>query len=52
MYFFFKCTAIVDEYYPQIYEYLTNELDSNFVCQLSGICPGPDRPIDVSTSFK
>ncbi|XP_029033068.1 prosaposin [Osmia bicornis bicornis] len=41
-----ECTAIVDEYYPQIYEYLTNELDSNFVCQLSGICPGPDRPID------
>nr|XP_003705001.1 PREDICTED: prosaposin [Megachile rotundata]XP_012144582.1 PREDICTED: prosaposin [Megachile rotundata]XP_012144583.1 PREDICTED: prosaposin [Megachile rotundata] len=41
-----ECTAIVDEYYPQIYEYLTKELDSNFICQMSGICPGPDKSVE------
>lgn len=40
-----ECKAIVDEYYEQIYEYLTKGLNSNFVCQLSGICPGPDKTI-------
>lgn len=38
-----ECKAIVDEYYSQIYEYLTKGLDSNLVCQLSGICPAPDK---------
>ncbi|XP_067214936.1 prosaposin [Linepithema humile] len=38
-----ECKAIVDEYYPQIYEYLTKGLDSSLVCQLSGICPSPGK---------
>ncbi|XP_071553220.1 prosaposin isoform X1 [Temnothorax nylanderi] len=40
-----ECKAIVDEYYSQIYEYLTNGLDSNVVCQISGICPSPGKAI-------
>lgn len=40
-----ECTAIVNQYYPQIYEYLTKGLDSNAVCQLSGICPSPGKTI-------
>lgn len=36
-----ECTAIVDEYYPQIYSYLTNGLNTHIVCQMSGICPAP-----------
>lgn len=44
-----ECTAIVDEYYPQIYDYLTKGLNSNMVCQMSGICPAPgytgDKPV-------
>ncbi|XP_012523993.1 prosaposin [Monomorium pharaonis] len=38
-----ECKAIVEEYYSQIYEYLTHGLNSNVVCQISGICPGPDK---------
>ncbi|XP_076766761.1 prosaposin [Xylocopa sonorina] len=38
-----ECTAIVDEYYPEMYEYLTKSLNSNMVCQMSGICPAPDK---------
>ncbi|XP_043511576.1 prosaposin [Frieseomelitta varia] len=33
-----ECLAIVDEYYPQIYEYLTKTLNSDLVCQISGMC--------------
>lgn len=40
-----ECKSIVDEYYAQIYEYLTKGLDSNLVCQISGICPGPGKMI-------
>ncbi|KMQ91333.1 proactivator polypeptide, partial [Lasius niger] len=40
-----ECKAIVDEYYQQIYEYLTKGLNSNLVCQLSGICPSPGKTI-------
>ncbi|KAG7213045.1 hypothetical protein KM043_002376 [Ampulex compressa] len=44
-----ECKAIVDEYYMQMYDYLTKGLDGNFICQMSGICPGPgnamNRPI-------
>lgn len=38
-----ECTAIVEEYYPEIYEYLTHGLNSNFVCELSGLCPKPGK---------
>ncbi|XP_070518678.1 prosaposin [Cardiocondyla obscurior] len=42
-----ECKAIVSEYYPQIYEYLTKGLDSNIVCQISGICPAPDKNLQT-----
>lgn len=38
-----ECTEIVDEYYPVIYEYLTRELNSKSVCQMSGMCPAEGR---------
>lgn len=38
-----ECIAIVDEYYPQIYEYLTKTLNSNIACQMSGLCPAPEK---------
>ncbi|XP_046741352.1 prosaposin isoform X2 [Diprion similis] len=43
--FSFECTAIVDEYYPQIYSYLTNELDGTSICQIIGVCPSPDKSV-------
>ncbi|XP_015439486.1 PREDICTED: prosaposin [Dufourea novaeangliae] len=41
-----ECIAIVDEYYPQIYEYLTKGLNSIAVCQMSGICPAPGKSLE------
>ncbi|KAI4489481.1 hypothetical protein M0802_011093 [Mischocyttarus mexicanus] len=38
-----ECRAIVDEYYPEIYSYLTNKLNGNLICQMSGICPSPGK---------
>ncbi|RLU22887.1 hypothetical protein DMN91_005165 [Ooceraea biroi] len=38
-----ECKAIVDEYYMEIYEYLTKGLDSNLACQMAGICPSRDK---------
>ncbi|XP_020280351.1 prosaposin [Pseudomyrmex gracilis] len=38
-----ECSEIVKEYYPEIYEYLTRGLNTNLVCQLSGICPSPGK---------
>ncbi|EFN88386.1 prosaposin [Harpegnathos saltator] len=38
-----ECQAIVDQYYTQIYEYLTKGLNSNIVCQMTGICPSPGK---------
>lgn len=40
-----ECTAIVEEYYPEIYEYLTHGLNSNFVCQMCDLCPQPGKPV-------
>ncbi|CAK9829953.1 PSAP [Anthophora retusa] len=42
-----ECIAIVDEYYPQIYQYLTKGLNSEFACQMSGLCPSPDKSIQT-----
>ncbi|CAK9795646.1 PSAP [Anthophora quadrimaculata] len=42
-----ECTSIVDEYYPQIYEYLTKGLNSEFACQMGGLCPSPDKSIQT-----
>ncbi|KAG8037667.1 hypothetical protein G9C98_005878 [Cotesia typhae] len=41
-----ECVSIVDQYYPEIYQYLVNGLDSNAVCEMAGICPAPDRKLD------
>ncbi|XP_076239363.1 prosaposin isoform X2 [Calliopsis andreniformis] len=38
-----ECTSIVDEYYPQIYEYLTKGLNGNAVCKMAGLCPAPGK---------
>ncbi|KAJ8674866.1 hypothetical protein QAD02_010652 [Eretmocerus hayati] len=38
-----ECKAIVDEYYPQIYNYLTEKLNANAVCEMGGLCPPPGK---------
>ncbi|KAJ8681335.1 hypothetical protein QAD02_017122 [Eretmocerus hayati] len=38
-----ECKAVVDEYYPQIYNYLTEKLNGNAVCQMGGLCPAPGK---------
>lgn len=38
-----ECKAIVSEYYEEIYSYLTNELDSNTLCQVAEICLSSDK---------
>ncbi|XP_012259045.2 prosaposin [Athalia rosae] len=38
-----ECIAIVDEYYPEIYGYLTNGLDGNALCQMASVCPRPQK---------
>lgn len=36
-----ECKSVVNQYYPEIYEYLVHGLDSNVICQMGGICPAP-----------
>lgn len=38
-----ECKSIVDQYYPEIYEFLVHKLNSNVVCQMGGICPLPGQ---------
>lgn len=40
-----ECIAIVDEYYPQIYEYLKKGLNCNIICKIMGICPTPGKTV-------
>lgn len=40
-----ECKAIVDEYYPQIYAYLTKGLNGNAICQMGGLCPAPGKQV-------
>lgn len=40
-----ECKSIVDQYYPQIYEFLTKGLNGNFVCQMAGVCPAPGKTV-------
>lgn len=35
----------------EIYEYVVKDLDSNFVCQISGICPSPGKAIQVRNTI-
>ncbi|GLV43603.1 Saposin-related [Carabus blaptoides fortunei] len=37
-----ECMSIVDEYYPQIYNFLVSELNANSVCVMIGICKDND----------
>lgn len=48
---FFQCIAIVDEYYPQIYEYLKKGLNCNIICKIMGICPTPGKTVQVNKIF-
>ncbi|XP_001603446.1 uncharacterized protein LOC100119722 [Nasonia vitripennis] len=41
-----ECKAIVDEYYPQIYAYLTKGLNGNAICQMGGLCPAPGKKVE------
>lgn len=41
-----QCKSIVDEYYPEIYNYLVNNLDSNGICEIAGVCPRPGKKVD------
>ena len=43
-----KCLAIVDEYYLQIYDYLTKMLNSDIVCEISGMCLSPGKALQVN----
>lgn len=36
-----ECLGIVNQYYPTIYKYLVEELNSTVVCDFTNICPGP-----------
>ncbi|XP_033224393.1 prosaposin [Belonocnema kinseyi] len=38
-----ECKSIVDEYYPEIYTYLTKGLNGIVVCSMAGICPSPGK---------
>ncbi|XP_011501216.1 PREDICTED: uncharacterized protein LOC105364885 [Ceratosolen solmsi marchali] len=38
-----ECQSIVEQYYPEIYSYLTKNLNSNILCQMGGICPAPGK---------
>lgn len=40
--------AIVDQYYPEIYAFLTQNLNSNAICQMAGLCPAPGKAVFVS----
>ena len=40
-----ECIALVDDYYPTIYSFLTNSLDGKKVCQMIGICPAPTKNV-------
>ena len=36
-----ECAGIVDEYYTEIYEFITKNLNSAHICRMAGICPSP-----------
>lgn len=40
-----QCKSIVDEYYPEIYEYLVSGLNSNTVCVIASVCPSPGNKV-------
>jgi hypothetical protein len=40
-----ECNSIVAQYYPEIYAFLTKNLNSNFICQMGGVCPAPGKKV-------
>lgn len=38
-----ECLALVNEYYPEIYNFLVTELDANKACIMVGICLAKDN---------
>lgn len=44
-----ECLNLVDQYYPEIYGFLVNELNSSSVCIMVGICPA--TKLDVSNLY-
>lgn len=46
-----ECKSIVDEYYPEIYSFLTHHLNSNAVCQMGGLCPAPGKLVRTLNYF-
>ena len=36
-----QCISFVDQYFPQIYDFLVNELNGSVLCSLVSVCPGP-----------
>ncbi|XP_014208799.1 uncharacterized protein LOC106639616 [Copidosoma floridanum] len=40
-----ECKSIVNNYYPEIYEFLTKNLNGNAVCQMASLCPAPDKKL-------
>ncbi|CAB0040365.1 unnamed protein product [Trichogramma brassicae] len=46
-----ECKAIVDEYYPVIYSYLTKSLNGNLICQMGGICPAPAKSETIEAAL-
>lgn len=47
-----ECKSIVDEYYPEIYTFLTQHLNSNAVCQMGGLCPAPGKKVRTCDCFQ
>lgn len=41
-----QCLSIVNEYYPVIYQFLVNELNSTKICEMIGICPSTRNIFD------
>lgn len=36
---FFQCSAVIEENYARIYQFLTSELKGKVLCTIVGICP-------------
>lgn len=34
-----ECLSLVDQYYTQLYDFLTSQLNSSAICMMTGICP-------------
>lgn len=46
-----ECLSIVEEYYPVIYKFLVDELNSTAVCGMIGLCPSTENIFDGVSTF-